>query len=106
MNCQTCYPLTYVISQTYNIPAGLVPNSNYYLWLYKPNSNPFSIPIVTDANGDVIIYSTWFQNGFLNQYGGEYMMQVSSDVNGQFIDNFHLSMGSWPCLLLNFVCNG
>ena len=64
------------------------------------------MPIITDSNGDVIIYSNLFPIGFFNQYGGEYMMQVSSDVNGQFIDNFHLSMGSWNCILLNFICNG
>lgn len=105
MSCQTCYPLQYIISPSYNIPAGLKPSSNYYLWIYKPNSNPYSYPVTTDTSGDIIISSSDFPIGYFNQYGGEYMIQVSGDANGQFIDNVNLSMGSWPCILLTFVCN-
>lgn len=104
MSCLTCYPLSYVIANSYNIPAGLTPNANYYLWIYKPNSNAYTYQITTDNSGDIIIQSSQFPTGFFNQYGGEYQVQVSSDTQGQNIVNMYISVMSYPCVLLNFLC--
>jgi len=106
MSCQTCYNLQYGISVSYLVPAGLAINTNYYLFVYKPNSNVFTYPITTDSNGSFTIDSTRFPSGFFNEYGGDYEIQITSDKQGQNVVNMMFSVNSYPCLLLNFFCCG
>lgn len=104
MGCELCYDLQYVIANSYLIPAGLSPNTNYYLWVYKPNSQVYSYQITTDSNGDIIIEASQFPTGFFNQYGGDYQVQVSSDQQGNNIVNMLFSVNAYQCVLINFLC--
>ena len=106
MSCQQCYALSFQIAESYLIPAGLNPNTNYYLWLYKPNSNPYSYQVATDLNGSLTIQSSEFPQGFFNQYGGDYQLNVSTDAQGQDLVRVYFSVIPYDCVLLIFECCG
>lgn len=104
MSCSLCYTLSYQISTSYLIPAGLAPNTSYYIWVYKPNSQVYTYQITSDSSGDITILSSLYPVGFFNQYGGNYQVELSTDVQGQNLVNMMFSVLSYQCVLLTFLC--
>ena len=78
-DCSVCYSLTAdYCPDTINIPCGLTPLTQYYVWVEDRFGNLFYDLITSDANGDVDIVCSNFPDIFKSDSG---VMTVFVTVN-------------------------
>lgn len=101
--CDVCYLMELPTASSFNIPAGLIPDAAYYLWVRDKFDHLYMVSVTVNADGSFDIYESDFPDGLLSPYAGDFIVFLSTDDAGRNVVPMNLSMTMWNCLQLSIT---
>lgn len=104
--CDLCYEVTVPACQdTYNIPAGLTPDTYYTLILEDSNGNIYNNLSTTLPDGSFLLTTSEFPDGMFNEWSGSYRITFSLGVGIVTEGDAELTIdgNTYFCIVMNFV---
>lgn len=96
--CDVCYSMELATASSFNIPAGLTPNENLYLWVRDKFGKLYMNPVQVNEDGSFTVLASNYPDGFFNRYAGGFTLFLTTDDQGEHIVPMSFSALNYNCL--------
>jgi hypothetical protein len=102
MSCSCYESIIRSCSSAITLIAGLTATTSYYWLLTAPSGKIYQRQAITDAEGKLLIDTSFLPDGLLNSNAGYFNLEIRSGVN--YLTKVDLTLGgnTYSCVLIKF----